>query len=87
MKTFFRTHDDCDGDEFQGLSITMDQMGDIYVSVRPGQFSDAVRFRTHGGGTMSPNVHRALRKLIDAIDLDNKERPFGLQAPGQRGEG
>lgn len=79
MKTSFRTHDDCDGDVRQGLSVTMDPMGDIYVSVRPGAFAKSVRFRTSGGGTMSPNVHTALVNLMDAIELDNRVRPFDAQ--------
>lgn len=84
MKTVFRTHDNCDGDTRQGISVTMDPMGDIYISVRPGSLARSVRFRTPGGGTMSPNVHTALSNVIDAIDLDNKMRPF--EAKAQTGE-
>lgn len=72
----FRTHDDCDGDEMQGLEVITDPMGDIYVSVHPGLFATSVRFRTWGGGGMSPRVHSALRELAKAIELDNQERPF-----------
>lgn len=72
----FRTHDDCDGDHTQGLEIVTDPMGDIYVCVHPGPFASSVRFRTWGGGGMSPNVHAALRALADAITLDNASTPF-----------
>lgn len=72
----FRTHDDCDGDHAQGLEIITDPMGDIYVRVYPAPFAKSVRFRTVGGGTMSPNVHAALRALADAITLDNASTPF-----------
>jgi hypothetical protein len=72
----FRTHDDCDGNESQGLQIVIDPMGDIYVRVHPSPFSAGVRFRTSGGGGMSPRIHAALMALVEAMDQDNQERPF-----------
>ncbi len=71
---YFRTQDDCDGDLSNGLSVTIDIMGDVWVTTT----KNSCRFRmTAGGGGLSPAVRNALLVLAMAIEKDNKENKMG----------
>ena len=69
--TYFRTHDDCDGDLSQGIGVAIDQQGDVWI----GMGNESRRFRTYGGGGMSLRVRNALLVLAEAIRQDNESRP------------
>jgi hypothetical protein len=72
-ETYFRTQDDCDGDLSNGMSVTFSEDGDAWIDT----FRNCCRFRTHGGGGRSLRVRNALILLAIAIQLDNKEFPYG----------
>jgi hypothetical protein len=68
---YFRTHDDCEGDMSQGLSVVFSMDGDAWVSTRYGQ---SCRFRMpFMGGGRSPRVRNALMILAMAIKMENDE--------------
>lgn len=70
---YFRVQDDCDGDMNNGLSVTIDVMGDVWI-----QTTSLCRFRMiSGGGGLSPAVRNALLVLAMAIEKDNKENKMG----------
>ena len=67
-----RVHDDNDGDMDQMLEIIQSEDGDIHIYT----YMCDLRFRTPMiGGGASPRTWRALMDLMDAMELDNKERP------------
>lgn len=72
-ESYFRTHDDCDGDLGQGISVSVDPQGDVWVNTTTRR--SYCRFRTFFGGGMSLRVRNALLILAEAIRLDNEERP------------
>jgi len=78
---YARLHDDHDGTYEGALNVHFDRMGDAYVHIEgpPGkpQALCNLRFRTHGGGGMSPRTRNALMMLAEAIRLDNEENPAG----------
>lgn len=62
------------------LKLLKQDDGDIIVCVIPDPGSTdkifpSAEFCTYIGGGQSPNVLRALRGLMDAIELDNQETP------------
>lgn len=71
QKDYFRTHDDCDGDMSQGVSVSIRPDGDVYVSTTHKEVGCRFRMPFLGGG-LSPRVRNALLILAMAIDLDNK---------------
>ncbi len=73
-EVYFRTQDDCDGDLKEGIGVSIDRQGDIFVRTTQGVMSDC-RFRTCGGGGRSLRVRNALLMLAEAIRLDNLEKP------------
>lgn len=70
-RRYFRTHDDCDGDRGEGVSVTITPDGDAWVETRtkPGS-TCRYRMPLFGGGN-SPRVRNALLLLAVAIKLDN----------------
>ena len=73
QESYFRTHDDCDGDLGQGVSVTIDPQGDVWLDTTTKMCP--CRFRTFFGGGQSLRVRNALLILAEAIRLDNEERP------------
>lgn len=73
-ESYFRTHDDCDGDLGQGVSVTIDPQGDVWLNTTTPKMTSC-RFRTFFGGGQSLRVRNALLLLAEAIRLDNEERP------------
>lgn len=74
--TYERVHDDHDGTFTGRVSVQFDRMGDAYLFVdKPEGIANYLRFRTMGGGGMSPRVRTALLLLAEAIRLDNEDRP------------
>jgi len=71
---YFRTQDDCDGDLSKGISVVIDEMGDVWV-----QTTGVCRFRMYDGGGMSLSVRNALLVLAQAIEKDNKENKMGVK--------
>jgi hypothetical protein len=70
-----RVHDDHDG-TFEGrLEVFFDKMGDAYIASSKHPIS-MLRYRTWGGGGLSPRVRNALMILAWAIKLDNEEKPL-----------
>lgn len=66
-----RTHDDCDGDESQKLTVIISGDGDCWIKT-----TKLLRFRSEGGGGMSPRTWKALIDLHSALKEDNeKEGP------------
>ncbi len=62
------------------LKLLQQDDGDIIVVVIPDPDSrdklfPSAEFCTHMGGGQSPNVLKALRGLMEAIERDNKETP------------
>lgn len=62
------------------LRLTMESDGDIIVSVASGgpnggveNFADVQFCTRFGGGGASPETHRALRELMRAMAIDNKD--------------
>lgn len=74
-QSYFRTHDDCDGDAHKGLHVAFSIDGDAWIET-----SCSCRFRTGAGGGASLRVRSALLILAMAIDADNQERPFHPRA-------
>lgn len=75
---YFRTQDDCDGDQHEGLSVMIDTDGDAWVSVRSRPMHGC-RFRMPMmGGGASPRVRKALVILAEAIRLDNADGKMGF---------
>lgn len=70
---YARTHDDCDGDMSQKLSIVISDDGDVWVAC--DTVDRTARFRHGLGGGRSHRVRNALLILAEAIRLDNEERP------------
>lgn len=70
--SYQRIHDDHDGTFTGTLSVFIDRMGDVYLTV--DRAFEALRFRTMGGGGHSLRVRNALVVLAEAIRLDNEER-------------
>lgn len=68
----FRTHDDCDGDRSKGIRVSMSIDGDMWISTTT-DFMESARFRdSFFGGGGSDATWKALRLLMYAIWLDNK---------------
>ena len=68
-----RTHDDCEGDESQKLTVIITGDGDCWIKT-----TKLLRFRScgGGGGGMSPRTWKALIDLHRAVKEDNeKEGP------------
>jgi hypothetical protein len=75
-ENYFRTQDDCDGDLNEGIGVSVDQMGDVWVQahVRP---MNVCRYRMPMvGGGRSHRVRNALLILAEAIRLDNADNPI-----------
>jgi hypothetical protein len=70
-----RLHDDHDGSRQGRILVAMGRNGDAWVSVNGPSNVPTLRFRTFGGGGLSPRVRNALMVLAQAIKLDNEERP------------
>ena len=80
MKRYFRTHDDCDGERGNGITVTISTDGDAWVETCPG----GCRFRMPmTGGGLSPRVRNALLLLAVAIKLDNQEHTIPANSPDQ----
>jgi hypothetical protein len=73
---YFRIQDDCDGDLSEGIEVSVDQMGDIFVQTNCSPIHTC-RYRTWGGGGRSLRVRNALLLLAIAIKMDNDEHPVG----------
>lgn len=72
-KTYYRNHDDCDGNPGHGLVVHIGPDGDTWVKTTVPPMSSC-RFRSPGvGGGVSPRVYNALKLLALAIMLDNDE--------------
>lgn len=71
MTNYFRTHDDCDGDRFEGINVTIGNDSDAWVGMVSKM--SACRYRTYFGGGLSPRTRNALLILALAIKLDNDE--------------
>ncbi len=72
-KNYFRTHDDCDGDTSEGVSLTFSVDGDAHIiCTRRAMQSCRYRIPSIGGGR-SPRVRKALLILALAIKLDNED--------------
>jgi len=69
MTSYFRSHDDGDGDLGQGIEVTFYPGGDAWVATT---IRRACRFRPFAGGGMSLRVRVALMVLAYAILLDNE---------------
>jgi hypothetical protein len=88
-KCYFRTHDDCDGNKHEGVSVTITPDGDAWVETRCKSFSSCrYRMPMLGGGN-SPRVRNALLLLAVAIKLDNdaskeSEVIYGIQEKCKR---
>jgi hypothetical protein len=77
-----RRQDDSDGstDPEQSITVSVSCDGDMWI----GQGSkNWLRFRNFIGGGDSLRTHNALRILIEAIRLDNEERPQPPEQPAQ----
>jgi len=75
-QVYFRTHDDCDGNLVDGLSVTITPDGDAFVkAVAERLYSCRFRMPLSGGG-LSPRVRNALLILAMAIKKDNEEFPI-----------
>jgi hypothetical protein len=72
-ESYFRTHDDCEGDRGQGVIVTVGPDGDVWISTTTRM--STCRFRNFFGGGRSLRVRNALLILAEAIRLDNEERP------------
>lgn len=70
--TYFRTHDDCDGERREGLAVYFAEDGDAYIKITVPALKSC-RFRTVLGGGNSQRVRNALLLLAVAIKLDNEE--------------
>jgi len=75
MKSYFITHDDCDGDISEGLRVTISNDGDVWVSDTIRRSMVSCRFRTHAGGGRSLRVRNALLILAMAIKLEGIDHP------------
>lgn len=71
-ENYFRTHDDCDGEMYKGISVGFTEDGDAWLNACP----EGCRFRTYFGGGRSLRVRNALIVLAMAIKLDNEEHPI-----------
>ena len=71
--TYTRIHDDHDGTGEGQVTVSVDQMGDVWLDVDVTRFS--LRFRTFGGGGRSLRTRNALLILAEAIRLDNENKP------------
>lgn len=72
MKRYFRTHDDCDGDRFEGISVIIGNDGDTWVAMN--QRDNSCRYRVpFTGGGLSHRTRNALLILAYAIKMDNDE--------------
>ena len=70
-----RTQDDHDGTFSGKINVLIDQMGDVWLTLdAPENFGRMLRFRTPGGGGLSPRTRNALMLLAEAIRLDNEDR-------------
>lgn len=78
MTTHERLHDDHDGTMEGTLNVMFSPDGDarIWINGNEGRSSPTLRFRTHGGGGLSPRTRVALLILAEAIRQDNEERPL-----------
>jgi len=72
---YARTHDDCDGDRSQKLSVVIGEDGDAWVAADAPDRTLRFRMPIIGGGA-SPRVRNALVILAEAIRLDNEEHPL-----------
>lgn len=77
MIGYFRTHDDCDGDRSQGISVAISNDSDAWISIN--QRYNSCRYRTYFGGGLSPRTRNALLILALAIKLDNEERDISKE--------
>lgn len=73
---YSRLHDDHDGTREGIVSVKFDMAGDAWLSTDKHR-GPPLRFRTEGGGGLSPRVRNALMLLAEAIRLDNLEHPAG----------
>jgi len=64
-------HDDTDGEDDGNLYISIDVMGDVYISIDE---SKPLRFRSYFGGGKSLKVRNALVLLAEAIRQENNEK-------------
>jgi hypothetical protein len=72
-ESYFRTHDDCDGELHKGIAVGFTCDGDAWIY--PGREPYRYRMPCVGGGR-SPRVRNALLLLALAIKLDNEEFPI-----------
>jgi hypothetical protein len=74
MRQAFRTQDDCDGEMSDGLFLIQGGDGDMHISTDGVKF---LRFRipVFGGG-LSENTYDALVALMEAMEVDNEEKPI-----------
>ncbi|KKP68105.1 MAG: hypothetical protein UR66_C0008G0013 [Candidatus Moranbacteria bacterium GW2011_GWE1_35_17] len=76
---YMRRHDGVDGerkdehDSVQYLSLYIDFVSDVSISIPPKKKDDEWRFRNRGGGGQSPRTFRALVVLMEAIRRDNEK--------------
>jgi len=74
MNAYERTHDDCDGDRSQLLTVMFSGDSDAWIKTNCPHYM-SLRFRTPLGGGMSPRVRNALLILAMAIKKDNEDHP------------
>jgi len=74
MQLVARTHDDCDGNLDEQLSIIRGDDGDFHISTDGVKY---LRFRMpFFGGGLSENTYNALLTLMIAMEKDNESRPI-----------
>jgi hypothetical protein len=67
--------DDAPPEEAGRLAISLDDFGDVWISVIPGQNGKTIRVRTFGGGGSHPEILNDLYSLIQtAIETEKKNR-------------
>jgi hypothetical protein len=78
LRSVSRTHDDCDGDLTQRLTLIQTPDGDIRLGIdNPPPFSGYLRFREPSvGGGRNPRTWKALVALFKAMEADNAKLPI-----------
>lgn len=66
------------GDGGGRLRVTVDDDGDVHLAINPAPGQSGIEFCTGIGGGRSPQVLRALRALVTAIETENQGPHPGL---------